>query len=272
MEKKDFLLLLRNYTALSAEEARSLVHLQRSFPYSQVVNNLAARAAQDNALDSKERLLHLSAIYTTDRSVLKSVMTAPAASRESEMVTAAKAAVPSPPPTPVLVASENDSALSGEALRKDILNEIKKLKVSKHNFEVRAEEFDKALLASQKKEQKEGRKTPKAAEPADVLIEEIKTTKKKVAPEGKQREQIEIIENFIKTKPTIPKPKNTVAENPDLAGQNDSYGDNIVSETLVEILLKQGKKDKAVEVLRKLIWKFPQKKAYFAAQIDNLKQ
>jgi hypothetical protein len=37
-------------------------------------------------------------------------------------------------------------------------------------------------------------------------------------------------------------------------------------------LLSQGKKDKAVEVLRKLIWKFPQKKSYFAAQIEELKQ
>jgi hypothetical protein len=40
----------------------------------------------------------------------------------------------------------------------------------------------------------------------------------------------------------------------------------------VEILLRQGKKDKAIEVLKKLIWKFPQKKAIFAAQIDELKK
>ncbi|HEY0771202.1 MAG TPA: tetratricopeptide repeat protein, partial [Sphingobacteriaceae bacterium] len=50
------------------------------------------------------------------------------------------------------------------------------------------------------------------------------------------------------------------------------FGDNIVSETLVEILIKQGKKEKAVEVLKKLIWKYPQKKAYFASQIEELKK
>ena len=37
-------------------------------------------------------------------------------------------------------------------------------------------------------------------------------------------------------------------------------------------IIKQGKKDKAIEVLKKLIWKFPQKKAYFAAQIEDLKK
>ena len=56
----------------------------------------------------------------------------------------------------------------------------------------------------------------------------------------------------------------------DLSERSSAFTDNIVSETLVEILIKQGKKGKAVEVLRKLIWKFPQKKAYFAAQIDEL--
>jgi hypothetical protein len=41
---------------------------------------------------------------------------------------------------------------------------------------------------------------------------------------------------------------------------------------LVELLLKQGKKEKAVEMLKKLIWKFPQKKSYFAARIQELKK
>jgi predicted Zn-dependent protease len=50
------------------------------------------------------------------------------------------------------------------------------------------------------------------------------------------------------------------------------FGDQIISETLVDILKRQGKKEKAIEVLKKLIWKFPQKKAYFAAQIEELKQ
>jgi TolA-binding protein len=41
---------------------------------------------------------------------------------------------------------------------------------------------------------------------------------------------------------------------------------------LAQILTRQGKKDKAIEVYKKLIWKFPQKKAYFAAQIEDLKK
>ena len=90
----------------------------------------------------------------------------------------------------------------------------------------------------------------------------------------KQKEQLKIIEEFIKTQPSISSAKDKVMPPPggDLSSiRTGEFNDNVVSETLVEILIKQGKKDKAIEVLKKLIWKFPQKKAYFAAQIEQLK-
>jgi hypothetical protein len=119
-------------------------------------------------------------------------------------------------------------------------------------------------------------KTKKKKNPGEDIIEEIVSSKEEIQPESeKQKEQLEIIEQFIKTQPTISntKDKPIVAPVGDLAViKSGEFGDNIVSETLVEILIKQGKKDKAIEVLKKLIWKFPQKKAYFAAQIEDLKK
>jgi hypothetical protein len=111
--------------------------------------------------------------------------------------------------------------------------------------------------------------------PVDTLIEEITSTKEEIVPESeKQKEQIEIINQFIKTQPSISNSKDRQGPpigdlNPIKSGE---FGDNIVSETLVEILIKQGKKDKAIEVLKKLIWKYPQKKSYFASQIEDLKK
>jgi hypothetical protein len=111
--------------------------------------------------------------------------------------------------------------------------------------------------------------------PGDNYLDEIATTKKELEPENeKQKEQLEIIEQFIKTQPSITSPKDKQAPTTpgDLSSiKTGEFNDNVVSETLVEILIKQGKKDKAIEVLKKLIWKFPQKKAYFAAQIEELK-
>jgi hypothetical protein len=90
----------------------------------------------------------------------------------------------------------------------------------------------------------------------------------------KQKEQIEIINQFIKAQPSIsPAKSREAAENEDFNTiKNGEFGENVISQTLVDILLKQGKKEKAIEVLKKLIWKFPQKKAYFAAQIEELKK
>ncbi|HPH46838.1 MAG TPA: hypothetical protein PKU83_07525 [Chryseolinea sp.] len=111
---------------------------------------------------------------------------------------------------------------------------------------------------------------------SEKFIEEIKISKKEIKPEDeKQKEQIQIIDQFIKIQPSISNVKDRIQQAPagDLSTiKSGEFGDNIVSETLVELLIKQGKKDKAIEVLKKLIWKFPQKKAFFAAQIEDLKK
>jgi hypothetical protein len=112
-------------------------------------------------------------------------------------------------------------------------------------------------------------------EEGESLIDEIASTKAEIVPENdKQKEQIDMIDQFIKSQPSFAnakeKPNQPVSDL--TAIKTGEFADSIVSETLVEILIKQGKKDKAVEVLKKLIWKFPQKKAYFAAQIEELKK
>lgn len=110
----------------------------------------------------------------------------------------------------------------------------------------------------------------------DHIIDEIQKKKEEIGVETeRQKEQIQIIDHFIKTQPSIAsnqKDRNILpAEDLNLI-KSGEFSENIVSETLVEILIKQGKKDRAIEVLKKLIWKYPQKKAYFASQIEELKK
>ncbi len=290
MEKERFLDLARNYTSLTEAETEDLDALQKQFPYSQVIHNLASRGAQDHKLETSKTLLNISAVYSTDRTVLKNIITAPRTERSetgvevvAEIVTDVFIEKPFP-----FVRHDADG-LTGEALNDEIMQDLNRLRELKHDFEVSVEEFEHSSY-SPKQGTPSKQSTPKEKKPAqkkkeepldlipeptgEVLLEEIKTTKKKIAPESpRQKEQIEIIEQFIKKQPSIA--KNSAAGTPeatDLAEKNLSLTDNIVSETLVEILLRQGKKDKAIEVLKKLIWKFPQKKAIFAAQIDELKK
>jgi hypothetical protein len=282
LEKEQFLFLTQHFDSLTTEETAELEVVQFEYPYCQVAHILAARGAQNSKSESFQKKLHLSAVYSTDRAVLKSILARPAITRSATSTT-----------TTELSGNERVVVdLAGDDLIHEVMADLDKLKELKHNFEVSFEEYGRTVHSAESTKKKTSHEPPPKikndakvpvaqAEPVqladdqplgDSLIEEIRH-KKKLQPEGsRQKEQIEIINQFIKKQPTIPKSTQPVVDNPDLAEKSISLTDNIVSETLVEILLRQGKKDKAIEVLKKLIWKFPQKKAIFAAQIEELRK
>lgn len=173
------------------------------------------------------------------------------------------------------------SNLSGDELLDELFQDLDKLKKLKHGFETASANFnatpppttDKSPEKSDNEVNTDPKPIKKTKSGNKGIIAEIKSSKKKIKPsDPKQKEQLDIIDKFIKSKPSISKGKTGSSDSPatDLAESSSVFTDKIVSETLVEILIKQGKKEKAIEVLRKLIWKFPQKKAYFAAQIEEL--
>ncbi|CAN5337741.1 hypothetical protein BH09BAC3_BH09BAC3_37460 [soil metagenome] len=293
MDSTGFHVAVKNFTNLTPEEGVGISELRNQYPYSQILQLLYAKVARDLRHDDQEDALHEAAVYATDRTVLKAVMTASRTERTYEIPESVKSVEP---PVMVVVITEkkpvrmtqeeeifppdfkdtliktigipptDEITLSGDALRDDLMHELEKLQKLKHNFEVSVNEFEKSTHSARNGSQRIVREP--VVEP---LLEEIKTTKKKLkADTPRQLEQNEIIDQFIKTQPILPKAKPTAPAD-DLSEDSGMFSDNIVSETLVEILLKQGKKEKAIEVLKKLIWKFPQKKAYFAAQIENLK-
>ncbi len=67
-----------------------------------------------------------------------------------------------------------------------------------------------------------------------------------------------------------------IAENPadlhHLAEVSIEEKQEVASETLAALLVRQGNLQKAIEMYQRLILKFPEKSAFFAAQIENLKK
>ena len=322
--------ILHHHSGTSTEEADLLYTLANQYPYSQVLHALTARASQDHDHAEKKIRLQRAAVYATDRSALKHLMSEPVSYvapkyEETKAVKQEKKQI-------VVKEIEKQSTAKVESTETDyadeVIHDLERLQELKHNFEAyfdgsmpepkptKQEEQVEQEIIQDKQETKEAETKPAIAkkklskkerivqlakeldkvppapeEPAwaekpikkgkekntelEPLVNEIKTTRKKVQPESeKTREQIEIIEQFIKSNPLITPPKSKPSENQDLAStlKSGEFGDHIVSETLAEILIRQGKKDKAIEVYKKLIWKFPQKKAYFAAQIEELRK
>jgi hypothetical protein len=178
-------------------------------------------------------------------------------------------------------AVDGDGRASSADVAETVMSDLRKLHNAKHNFEM--------MFADQASDSSEPPITPptpdinsdftlrrrKKDQLQPNILEEIKITKEVLEPENeRQKEQIEIIDHFIKTQPSItnPKERQPAAANDLNSIKPGEFGENIISETLVEILVKQGKKERAIEVLKKLIWKYPQKKAYFASQIEDLRK
>lgn len=350
VEKNLFIKVLNHYADSSVEEAREVLSLKESFPYSQLLHALSARLAKDHGFSTQQAELQLAAVYAADRGVLKEVMTEETIILNyTDTKTSTGIAEVTPAERPVSVtAPVYTSSTSTHDLAEEIIQDMERLHQLKHNFEMlfdndsqpvvhhtepelpveetekeeeatelvstaktrkeRIRELAKAVQANEEEESKpeetksrkeriielaraaqakdesevgeepelksKGRKK-KTEQSGEELIEEI-ANKEELTPEGeKQKQQLQIIEQFIKTQPSITQTKEKPFTPPsgDLSSiKTGEFGDNVVSETLVEILVKQGKKDKAIEVLKKLIWKFPQKKAYFAAQIEDLRK
>lgn len=283
MDSPGFHRLVKNFTNLTQDEYAEVSKLSKQFPYSQILHLIESRAAKDLRYKEQTELLHQSAVYSTDRGLVKWIMTTPRQERvEAPLIDKAPATPKATPEVqtlpeepskeeqdqPVLSPAAEVVTLTGDALRNDLLQELKKLQKLKHDFEASVEAFQKSTLLGAETKPKPNDSNEVAAIP---LLEEIKSTRKKLKVESpRQKEQNEIIDHFIKTQPKIPM-ADPGESSTDLSEESGALSDTVVSETLVNILLKQGKKEKAIEVLRKLIWKFPQKKAYFAAQIEDLK-
>jgi hypothetical protein len=319
VEKTEFLEVLRHYASTSVEEAESIASLRTQYPYSQLLQTLAARASKDHGFQHQQRDLQTAAVYAADRAILKDIVT----SRPEEPV---KLVVSKHVDADQKVAATIESADVADVVMDD-LDRLSKLKETfEHLFvdypkgmpkpkedskplpeknisespaefkrasepetserklspvkskKQRIIEMAKALNSNQSTESTtppKRRRGEREANPQDELITEIQNSKKEIVPENeRQKQQIEIINEFIRVQPSISNPRDRAPSAPvDLSTiKSGEFGDNIVSETLVEILLKQGKKDKAIEVLKKLIWKYPQKKAYFASRIEELKK
>lgn len=332
MDKTVFLQVLQHYATTSVDEAKDIASLKAEFPYSQVLQTLAARASKDHGFQHQQRDLQLAAVYAADRTLLKEIITLRPEEPVQQVVSKhvdANAQIVSTLDSvdvadvvmddlerlsklkgtfenlfmdyPKTGKAQKTSPSTDRETRKDAVedrtSEITPVAAAPADAEVAIEKTLAPEQESPVKSKKERiiemaralsnaaiadeNATPKKkhfdkdGNPVDELIEEIQNSKLEIVPENeRQKQQIEIINQFIRVQPSISNPRDR-APSPigDLTPvKSGEFGDNIVSETLVEILVKQGKKDRAIEVLKKLIWKYPQKKAYFASQIEDLKK
>ena len=353
MNKQKFKNIVSNPDIITSSDVEALNELANSFPYSQIIHSLSAKAHSITKNSDSQKAIGIAAMYATDRQVLKDlvhskpkIVSQPSAVNEEIEIAKTEKVLPKHKKITIDVSSfKNES----QEVRNIIWDDLEKLKVSKAHYveyldrEELKEEAKKTTTttktstaitvkkagvtkqssatakkaASVKKKtvtkkvlrdvdakvspekvvksttttKKAAAKSPKAkktttkvtsskkvapskGEKIEESLKEIKKKPTKPQKSGKVEEQIYLIDEFIEKKPSISSKRVTsVADSQeDLSVKSTNFGDDLISENLAIILRDQGKVQKAMEMYKKLIWKFPQKKSYFAAQIEALKK
>ncbi len=258
MKKERFKEIVNDYTSTS-DDINSLKKLASDYPFSQIVHLLLANAAKKNDLKVYKPSLNNAAFHSTDRSILKSLIEhnlvpseeilnhpAPTVKKAEEI----KEKRTSPPSIPA-----KKAPIDSDKLIAEVLKNLEKLQVLKKEATLWLDENSKSKLKKPSTSQKK-------AAPKNHLSKK----------QPKLKKQSNLIEKFIKEEPSITKNAPSVNDKQDMAKESSEMREDIISESLAKIFVKQKKNEKAIDIYKKLIWKFPQKKALFAAQIEKLKK
>jgi len=134
--------------------------------------------------------------------------------------------------------------------------------------------YDPLVELPKLEKQKEGQKPNKQDFYSwlDSLEEEEVPTEPKPRKLKMSAEASQLLENFIKNRPNISRIRTDVDRTEVHKVDSDKPGFELVTESLAQLHVKQGRPEKAIEIYEKLRLQNPQKFSYFAALIEKIKQ
>lgn len=303
MNSEKFTTIVKYPEVLASTDITALSDLSKSYPYSQVIHSLLAKAHFNAGSPETRQTIGVAAIHATNRQALKDYVTNiqshttfPEHREEAPLHTHFPRIDFGTTSTKENYLYDDDYFRASAMLREEVKTHLDMLLSSKQHYNIALQQFEEEASKKEKPAPrrrsatkttataaKKKTTTRKAAdngatkknEAGDELAaateNSLKTTTKK--KEGlKANDQKKIIDKFIKNEPRISAKQASPFAAPakDLSEGTTKPADDLISENLASILIDQGKKEKAVEMYKKLIWKFPQKKSYFVALIEKL--
>ncbi|NHE59380.1 hypothetical protein [Cyclobacterium plantarum] len=275
VNSKEFLSLLHNSDQLNKDDFKDSLKLQEEFPYFLIPKVLGAKYEWNNSATTSTTLLHWAAVLSPDRKRLKELVTEKI---DLTHITGEgqKPLLPDEKEEKEEVENQNIQPITSEDIDSEAANIETPSRPNRDEILRRLEENLKKI----KKKDAEGGHSgehEKKKEVADSSSENekedlIASIAKKEELYQRKKEQLDLINNFDEKPIRLSRERMDQEENlPDLSEKSTLLNDNMLSESFAKLLVKQNKKQEAIEIYRKLILKFPKKKTYFADQIEQLK-
>lgn len=290
MNAQAFLELINKADNLDNADLKKALKLQEEFPYFLVPRVLAAKYEWDKTSGESKTLLHWAAVISPERKRLKSLLTGaspivPESLSEEE-------STDRPIPEKVLseptvqqeqeneIASTDNPSLpveksipsdgkSSENISRPKRDEILR------RLEENLKKINKVPPTNQDNSENLKKKDipEKVNEEEDTLIKKASKNPEKSVVKNPKKDQQELIDNFKEKPIRLKRDKmDEMVELPDLSAKSTHLNHNMLSESYAKLLTKQNKNNEAIEIYQKLILNFPKKRAFFADQIEKLKE
>lgn len=303
MDAATYISLLKNPAELLKQKDEDLKAVANKYPYMSGVHLLLAKKYKEQHPDQYEEYLHKAAVYASDRKRLYHFM-------NTDLLEVAAIAEPiEVKTTPIKEPAKVEEKVK-EVKQEEVVEEkpkvtkkkpkpaVKKKKTAAKKANTVAEKPTTAKPTTDKKEQVEKvTSKPKEDKPekhtfqqwlqlmrsdgSKPVVEEAVEQQETVdeltqqvdvasyeAQILKASQKLEELEDEVGDMQATDADKRKMEE---LAHKSTQLDDNIVTETLAKIYAIQGKKDKAIEAYQNLSLKYPEKSAYFAQLIEDLK-
>ena len=232
MNAKKFNELIDQYDPLNKNVALEFLSLSREYPYFQLPHYYHAKSLKEQGSNQYQKALNKLALKTLDRSVLKKSM-------EVEFKPNGSAEINNP----IIETNSNETEDEIEETfleKTSEKKEINKLKLSFTEWIKYTE--DNTIIGE--KEVQEDEKRP-------------------------LQDKLTIINQFIENDPKISPVKQSEDTFDEI--KFDNYTDELMTETLAKVLVKQKKYKKAIRAYKILSLKYPEKNVLFATQIEKIK-
>ena len=262
--------LIENYNSHDEILISKMALLIEKYPYFQLPRFFYAKSLKDQNKNDIERALNQLALYTADRSIIKQNIESKYQHQKK-----IKSEIKNVETT---IKDTNESKIESKlGLRRDKQTQSRKMPI--HTVEIKVKKTKKNKTETKKSEPRLKKSSPPSFDIKLNFLDWIQFTQEKqnqtnlskeTEKAGPLSDKIHIIDRFLKADPKIPPGGKNESSNYSL--EEDFYSNELMTETLAKVLVKQKKYKKAISAYKILSLKYPEKNVFFAGKIQEIRK